>query len=278
MEVIHHIGVNTLHIKNLPGKLSEMGVDYKEQSLPGIRTNALITFDISESHESWLSVHKLISSAGAFDMYDTFFEEEEIASAKWVRLISAFEHGYPQPEETWVTDPINYSEKCNSCGTYKQVAPFQIRSEPKLGKKDFMSLYWGWNIFASIVAIKEFDRHELEGFEAWDVLIYKKDKISEKIKQLVPLLTAEPALIEKSELEFEICDECGKKKYFYHNRGIMYLSEGAIPQGTDLCYTHEWFGAGGKSAYKEILASKKFVEVLLKNKWTGLRMKRVELI
>ena len=82
----------------------------------------------------------------------------------------------------------------------------------------------------------------------------------------------------KNELQFEMCDVCGFKKYFYHKRGIMYLSKDALPPGTDLCYTHEWFGAGRRNAYKEILASAKFTRVLLDNKWLGLRMKTVKLL
>ena len=197
MEVIHRIGENTLHIKNLPRKLSKWGIEYKVQPLPGKRKNALITFDIPESHPSWDAVHKRITAKGSFDAYHTFFDEEEIASADWVRLISWFEQGYPQPQKSWVGDPINYDEKCGSCGTYKQVAPFQIKKEPNLGKKDFMSLHWGWHIFASLSTVQELQRNDIRGFEAWDVPIFKQDKISERIKQLVPLVTAKPALHEK---------------------------------------------------------------------------------
>jgi hypothetical protein len=152
--------------------LDELCIRYKKSPLP--KESYILTFRIAESDPRWPQVANLLRAKKALDLYDTIFTPEEILSAEWVRLIVMFEQGYPQPEATWVRNPINYEGQCPQCGAgYRQVAPFRLAKEPRLGRHDFFSLYWTYAVFCTPRVLETLRAHAIRGYEVWEALLHK---------------------------------------------------------------------------------------------------------
>lgn len=276
MEVWHRVGFNVGVHPHFREALDRLQIKYQVLPLPG-RAEGVIHFDISESDAHWAEIAEWIRIAQASDMFDTIFTPEEILAAQWLRLVPVFEQGYPQPQGTWVRDPVNYADHCPQCGTYRQVESFRIKKEPNLGKNDFMSLYWTYALFCTPRVVEPLQSHHLEGYEVWDVVLHRREVRSEKVVQLFIPGVADPALVRADDLQREVCPLCHVTKYYPHMRGVMYLKRDALLPGVDLMQTYEWFGSG-HSAYREIIVSNRFARLILEQGWKGVRMKVVEAV
>lgn len=276
MDILHNVGFNIKSKPDFLKAIDNIGIEYEKIDLPG-PDNALINFQISESDTRWPEVSELIKNYGASDIYQTYFTEHEILNAEWLRLLITFEHGFPQPEETWVKNPINYENHCNKCGTYHQTRNFRIEKEPRLGKNDFTTFAWANAIFCKYDVIDDIEHHKIKGYKVWDAIIHRSSKPSKVIAQLYVSSITNPGLVAVDELERMTCIECGVTKYHPHMRGIMYLRHAAINTNLDMIRTHEWFGAG-HSAFQEILVSNRFARLALQSEWQGLQLKVVELV
>ena len=76
----------------------------------------------------------------------TEFTEQEIHAARRCNLRSTWQHGYPQPDELnfgyWQTT-YDLSDHCSACGIgMRQKAPFQMKGEPKWGRRAILQLHW----------------------------------------------------------------------------------------------------------------------------------------
>jgi len=252
-------------------------LDIKYKKTPGFEGHYLLTFEMEEPDPRWPKVTELMLQKGKKSLVNTVFTEAEIRSAQLARLIPTFEQGYPQPEETWVTNPVNYDDYCPQCGTFQQTASFRLKREPNLRKNDFMSLYWTYALFCTPQVLKELEAQQMQGFEAWDAIIDKTGVPSEKITQLFIPSVANPGLIRVEDLRKEMCCSCGITRYYPHIKGVMYLKQDTLVPNTDIMQTYEWFGSG-HAAYREILISNKFARLILDKGWKGVALKVVELI
>lgn len=276
MEIWHRVGFNGDSQPDFKEAIERLGIEYKTSSLPHHRIG-LVYFDITESNSHWSDIQGLIQAYGASDVYQTVFDNTEILEAQWLRLIPTFEHGYPQPEDTWVTNPINYADHCPECGTFRQVSSFQLKKEPNLGKHDFMTLIWGSALFCTPKVLKELEAHHIQGYEVWKAIIHQTDLPSQKVSQLFIPTVAKPGLVRVDDLKREYCSTCHTTKYYPHMKGIMYLKREAIVPGVDFLESHEWFG-DGHAAYREILVSNKVARLILEKGWQGVALKVVELV
>ena len=274
MKIVHRVGFS--HKDGVRSILDSLGIKYQTQDLPGVKS-ALVFFDIAESDPRWRRVEELIRAKGASDIFNTVFTKKELLSAEWVRLVPTFERGYPQPEETWVTNPINYEDHCPECGTFRQTASFRLKKEPNLGKSDFMSLYWTYALFCTPRILSELASHQIRGYEVWDAIIHKTGTPSQRVSQLFIPTIANPGLVRVEDLKRERCSLCKVTKYYPHMRGVMYLKRDALVSDVDIMQTYEWFGSG-HAAYREILVSNRFARLILNNGWKGVTLKVVELI
>ncbi len=275
MEIWHRITYHRLdavdHI------LDELGIKYKKSPLP--RDSYILTFEISESDSRWPQVAELLRARETLDLYDTIFTPEEISSAEWVRLIPTFEQGYPQPEATWVRNPINYEGECRQCGAgYRQVAPFRLAKEPRLGRHDFLSLYWTYTVFCIPRVLEALRAHAIRGYEVWEALLHKTGQPSKLVSQLVFPHVAGPGLLDEDKLQPETCPQCGLTKYAYHKRGYMHFKREALQTDLDIVQTYEWFGSGGYGGHREILISHRLAELILREGWRGVHLKPVKLV
>jgi hypothetical protein len=278
MEIWHRVGFNADAKPDFKSAIDELGIKYKVSPLPG-HTVGMIYFDIAESDPRWKQAEELIQAKGASDISNTVFVEEEILSTEWVRLMPIFEQGYPQPKEEMAWKQVTYEDQCPQCGVgYRQKAPFQLAKEPRLGKHDFVCLYWTYTLFSTSKVLKALKEHQIRGYEIWDAIIHQTNQPSKVVSQLVFPNVAGPGLADEDKLQPETCQQCSITKYAYHNRGYMHLKREAVQSDTDFLLTHEWFGSGGYSGFREILISNRVARLILKNGWRGITLKPVELV
>jgi hypothetical protein len=274
MEISHRISFNSLSKKSLFETIRKMGRNYKISSLPG-GGGELISFDIFESDVNWPIVSELIDTWDAVDIEDTVFTDQEINNAQWLRLIPVHQIGYPQPQKTWQELHPNYQDYCRNCGTYHQRSEFQIRDDSFRDKAAFTSLYWTYTILAIHDVISQFDLLKFTGFESRDVLL-EGGKPSGKIRQLYIPNIAPAGLGPKNDLRSKKCTSCGITKFEPHMRGAMYFNQEALKTDLDFIQTYEWFGSG-KSAFREILVTNRVANLITQKKWSGVRLKVVEI-
>lgn len=273
MEIWHRITFG--HRDDVDKTIEAMGIKCKKSPLPG--GGYLIHIDVNESDPLWPQLDNLVRQKNAVDIFDTVFTPEEILRAEWVRLIPVFQQGYPQPEETWVTNPINYKGHCPECGTFfRQTASFRLEKEPNLGKKDFVSLYWTYALFCTPQVFSKLEARGIRGYEKWDAIIHRTDTPSQKVSQLFIPTVAKPGLVRVEDLKRETCSSCNMTRYYPHMRGVMYLKRDALVPGVDIMQTYEWFGSG-HAAYREVLISNRLARLILDEGWKGVALKVVEL-
>lgn len=276
MDIWHRISFNASIKPDFFNTVKNYGIIKKTINLPG-RGGIMVYIDIKETDPYWEDVNEFIRTYGASDIKDTFFTEKEIRSAKWLRLISTFEQGYPQPRAQWPIKQKSFEIICPNCAIYKQINPLRLTKEPSLGKKTFMSLIWTKEIFCKPEVFTEFSRIQATDFEVWDAIIDKTDEPSKIVKQLfIPNITP-PGFVADQDLVRKKCPSCGITKYYPHLKGIMYFQKGASWPHVDFLLTHEWFGHGLLS-WREILVSNRVANLILDKGWQGVRFKVVELV
>ena len=276
MEIKHRICISPKRDSKAWKKFQKLGIKMEEGGDGKIvRLNY---FDINESDLLWPKVEKIITSAEILATTETIFTKEEIQSAKWVRVSPDFIHGYPMPDldGSWMNVSFNEGQDCPKCGMgIKQMAPIHLKSEPRLGKNDFMGINWTFNIFAKPEVIKVMSKNNINGFETMPALHYKTKAPLNTVMQLRFTQELSKGLIDDNlTKEFP---ECGHIKYLGLSRGMYKFPKDSFDGVPDFVKTSEWFGSG-HLALRLTLASSAFVDLYTKNKWKGLRLEPIELI
>jgi hypothetical protein len=274
MKILHRIAFSAR--PNLESRLESLGVSLEKSPLPG--GHYLVLFDINELDPIWLQVEPVIRYEPKSDIWETSFEREEILSAEWNRLRVTYEQGYPQPEQTWAFEPVNLSQKCPKCGAgYTQNAPYRISKEPRMGKNDFVTLYWTNTVLGKKQVISQLHEHDMRGYDIWDVILHRTGIPSGVVSQILPVQITSDGLSHENKLKSVTCDYCGITKFAYHSKGYMHYARDAIRDDVDILYTSEWFGSGG-TAFHEILISNRFVRYALDGGWKGIALKPIKLV
>jgi len=282
MDIKHRISINSVKNAEFMTAIIELGIDHETIELPG-GSSKLITFVIAESDPRWKSITKLIKTHNNYELYgpgdqlETVFSEDEIKRAKWLRLITTFEQGYPQPKSHWPLKQLSYDLICTKCAIYNQINPMRLAKEPSLRKKSFMRTIWTSEVFCTPEVIQELEKIQANGYEVWDAVIHKTGEPSERVNQLYVPGIASPGVIFDDNLDRKTCPVCGTSKYEFHVKGVMKIKREALLPDTDFMSTHEWFG-GGFIAWREILVSNRVASLVLDKGWQGVRFKVVELV
>lgn len=276
MKILHRVSLNVETDKGFASDLREIGVLTEEDT--GSDSMGVVAFEIVESDPNWPEVARLIEQYQPLVFTQTFFDEDELLEAEFVRLFVTYEHGYPQPEATWVRQKPNYEVLCPECGLFKQVKSFTIKVEPKLRGNHFMTLIWGSPVFATNEVVAKLEESGISGFNPVEVMVQESGQPTDKIMQLLVAEETEPGFLDQEKVGYEQCDSCGQRKYFAHRRGVMKYRRDAIPPNVDMIETAEWFGAGSRKAYKEVLISNRMTRMILDEGWKGVLMKVVELV
>lgn len=278
MKIWHRVGFNADVKPDFKKTIDDLKIEYEVSPLPG-HVVGMVYFDIAESDPHWKRIAELVKIKGASDILNTAFTPEEILAAEWSRLIPGFEMGYPQPKKDMGWKHFTYENQCPQCGVgYRQKGPFRLANEPRLGKRDFVCLYWTYTIFCTFRVLEALQERQIRGYKVCEAIIHKTNRPSEVVSQLVFPNVAAPGLVDEDKLEPETCSLCGITKYAYYKRGYMHFKREALQPDTDFLLTHEWFGSGGYGGYRDILVSNRVACLILNKGWRGVALKPIKVI
>lgn len=280
MKVVHRVSFNTKREPRVLRKLNKLGV--KPWAIQGKLAVALNMrfFDISEDDPVWPEVSKIIKKNKIPTVPKVEFTREEILCAEWVLLNPLYfeDDGYPEPhlDGTWRNVSFNAGKECPACGIgIEQTGPIHLKGEPKLGKNDFVSIFWTYSTFARFEVFEILQRKDINGFEPIPVVHHSLRTPLKTVKQLRITQVNKACIIDDNLVRDNTT--CGHVKYNVLATGMMKFSRDAFSKVPDLMRTHEWFGSG-HSAFQLVLASAKFVQIYLECKWRGLYLAPIELV
>jgi hypothetical protein len=246
---------------------------------PGSTAVRKYMFVIEEDHPYWKAT--LARLKGDRTYISTEFTGKEIAEAEWsmgharhcIKSVRPGDYG-------WSTD--FFEGQCSHCGSgWRQIAPFRIKKEPKLGKKVFADFGSAFELFCAPVVLEAFKEHRMRGFETQPLILNKADCPAEGLKQLIVTEVAQPAiaedLVEHQRYSQTDCLICGKTWHAHYTRGTLPLRRSALNPNVDFQLTNEWLG-NGRTARREILFSRRVVNLALENKWQGIEFIPVRVV
>jgi hypothetical protein len=230
-----------------------------------------VAVEVDEGHQHWEELHRLFRQWDAGHFVNTEFSKGEVQQAAWLSVVPDWHHGYPQPRELdfgYLEATYDISGYCPECGVgKKQKAPFQMKGEPRWGRRAILQLNWVFDeyfvtpeVWASV-----FKPH---GIASLPVLNTKGKELS----TVVQLATGAHVKVDVSGLPFETCSTCGRVKYLPHTRGFFptLLAE----PDSSMVKTNEYFGSGA-SAHHGVLVSQAIVQALIKADVRGASFKPV---
>lgn len=247
-------------------------IDYlKNNDIPHEIGEIISCLDIFESDPRWLFVSKYARENDFFCMSETIFSKEELLSAEWLRVRSAFRFGYPQPEGAFEYENITYSRKdyCKNCASgLVQVDSFRMKKAPKWGKRNFLELNWvGDELFISGIAKKILEEAQITGIDFCGVKNKPGTEFFDDIHQLlVPDLLDYGMIEERSPIRgFEVCPYCNVKKYVPSGRGMFVYRKDCFENAPDVVKTSECFGSGHYIS-RMIFVRQKVYRIITENK------------
>lgn len=258
MKIVHRIGLNIC--EELERALRSLGIEFKRPS----STLSLIYFDIYESDPLWPELQPLLVKWEAFDGAGAEFSKEEIEAAAFLQL-SAGQKGYPYPRPGsfgYLKATYDLTEYCEKCGSgARQIAPFQMKGEPKWGKSRIFTLNWVFDQFFVPPAVWDEVFRPL-GIGRLPVLHYRTREELQTVVQLEITRTADSPLA-MGDYPFEVCAVCGRKKFSPNPLGFFPRFVADPPY--DICRTQECFGSGAE-ARNAIIVSHKLYSAILDHK------------
>jgi hypothetical protein len=241
MRIVHHIG-----FRASPAQLREldaMGVNVPEAPPCAGGGEPLVVFDIGEDHPNWEALAARLRAWDVFETVRAEFDKQEVAAARWLG-ITALHHGYPQPHD----DIFGYREAtydladwCETCGVgMRQKAPFQMKREPKWGRRAIMQLHWVYDEL--FVTPEVWSRvFKQAGVACRPVLNTKGAELQTVVQLVVDVAMSVMA----DGLPAAQCERCGRTKYLPFTRGPFpaFRSEPTV----SMVRTVEYFGDGGQA-------------------------------
>ena len=232
--------------------------------------------EITESDPRWQELKPYVE--GRLNFVNTFFTDEERLSSEWCILGGAGVLKPAEPEGGYWSS--NYYEgRCSACGSgWTQIAPFHLAKEPQVGRSAFASFGSAYELFAMYEVFRIFESEGIRGVDSLPVLVGKDRHTTAGFKQLLVKNVAGPALaeelVEHEQFRSSDCSACGRTWHIFYSRGMLPLRRSALRSDVDFQMTHEWLGSG-RAARREILVSRRVVEVILANKWRGAELSPV---
>ena len=266
MRIIHRFGFCISEQQQK--QLEALGVKSPSAiNLPG--DHPFVAFDVAENHPNWPQIYELLQHWDSADStIRTEFSKKEIRAAHWLEL-GAWHNGYPQPDEDnfgYQEATYDLSDFCEQCGIgTKQKAPFQLKNEPKWGKRGIFQLIWVYDEFfvTPDVWAHVFEPH---GIGCRHVINTK----GIELKTVVQLVVDEEISIATEGLHHERCDRCGRLKYIPVTRGMFPALTSRPSQA--MVKTTDYFGSGGQ-ADKRVLISQDLALSLADKKVRGALLK-----
>jgi hypothetical protein len=245
MKIIHRVSFN--RNKGIEQKLNDLGVTLESSG------DILATFEAAESDSAWSSIQSVVKEADPLDLVRTEFTEGELEKSYLLMMRPGWISGYPMSDVDFGYRQITYdlADYCSRCGVgLKQKAPFQMRGEPKWGKRHVLMLNWVFDeFFARPEVWKRVFRNY--GVQCMPVLRHKTGLPLETVVQL-KVDTYATAPLRMGDAPYTTCPTCHRAKFLPHRRG--YFHSFVAKQNADIFKTQEYFGSGA-SAHHEIIVS-----------------------
>ncbi|MBP6004773.1 MAG: hypothetical protein KA746_15185 [Pyrinomonadaceae bacterium] len=249
MKVVHDIGERWKpeQVK----ALETFGISVSEDVFSYVRVDSAQFELINEILMSYHPVHAL---GAEFDRID-------LDRANWLGLTALAPFGYPQPQETFdFVDVYDTLHRCLKCGMNRggQKSPFRIKSD----KTRFQAFQLGW-IFDEIFVKRELYEEVFLplGIKFLPVVIHRSGEMSELVVQLD--LPMSSWLFDMSGMRFELCSQCGQKKYVVLPLDFLPPLKGEPPN--QIFRGQEYFGSDA-SANRRIYLTQDLRQELLRRK------------
>jgi hypothetical protein len=261
VRIIHRVGI--VSSPEIRGELAAFGVVVSD--------SGLAVFDVDEANVEWPALQQWIRRRRASDVSSTQFSREEIDGAEWLEIVPEWHHGYPQPKQDsfgFVEVTYDTTRYCRECGVgLAQKAPFQMRAEPKWGRRGVLQLNW---VFDEFFVKPEVYAAVFEPMGVRSQLVTNTKGI--ELKSVVQLVVDEQAGVVTDCLPAETCPRCGVRKYLPVTRGTFpaLVSE---PSGA-MVKTTEYFGSG-RSAHKRVLVAQSIARLLVQHDVRGASLRPV---
>jgi len=271
MKIVHRVLFNEKE-QALAEKFRCLGISFQ-------RCEMLISFQIDDEDSLWPYVKEILLEEGCSYQTGTKFTERDIREAEWVEVLPDHIWGYPMPDDDFGYKRISFTaeDECPECGIgMEQVAPIRLKGEPRLGRNHFFSVNWTFQRFARTEVFDVLLRNGITGVEPMDVIRYKVEIPLQSVKQLWVKVILPTAILDDNLVrEDSPCEH--KSKYNYLTKGMLKYRREALTDVPDLVRTFEWFGTW-HSAERNVLGSKRFVQLYLENRWRGLSLRPIELV
>lgn len=233
---------------------------------------SLYEFIINEDDPAWPETKQRLGDGATY--IRTEFSQDEIANAEW--SIGWADHSIDNVRcgsFAWSEEYI--ADLCKTCGTgWRQTRPFRIKREPKLGKNVFADFGSAFELFCTPVVFNALNTHGAIGFETQPIILNGEDRPAESLRQMIVTAIARPSiaeeLVERECYSQTSCPVCGRTWHAHYTRGALPLRKSALNPKADFQLTSEWFG-NGRTARREILISRRIVNLALDHKWQGIQ-------
>lgn len=263
MQIIHRISI--VSSPNIQRELARLGIS--------VADGGFASFDVDESNQSWPELERWVLRRRPLDVVRTKFSKTETTDARFLELVPDWHHGYPQPDEDvfgYRQATYDLTDWCERCGVgMKQRAPFQMKAEPKWGKRSILQLHWVFDeYFVTRDAwVRVFKPH---GIVCRPVLNTRGSELS-SVVQLVA--ESEVGVVtEGLATEETACASCQRTKYLPVARGrFPALKE---EPAAAMVKTSEYFGSGA-AADKRVLISQAVAHSLAAAKLRGASLRPV---
>ncbi len=277
-----------------------MWLDIQSLDVPVDTGNSDIwVLNITEDHASWPAVESVLAAHGEVStQYFKVFSKQEQDEAEWLKIGASGHHGFPQPEDDYFE--LTYdSASCRRCGiTGAQVNPFRLRSEPKAKHSQFLQLNWVFDeLFVRRDAQSGIESAGITGPKFVPAVINKNGEPSREVSQMkVDYIL--PSSLDVSCLQTVTCmpdneepptppglrsvwsdslPYCHRVKYHLRTRNQFEFERTAFEGTPDFVKSHEWFGSGGQ-AFRLLIVSRAFRQLVVANKWRGLYFEPIALV
>lgn len=245
--------------------LTQLGFNTSESEL-------IIAFDVFEDDLRWPELSAWLTGKGlSSPILTTHYSPLEIAAAQWLYVRADWYHGYPEPDmghfgyRSTTYDPERWCPECN-CGKHQR-APFQMKAEPKWGKKGLLMLHW---VYDEIFVRPEVYR---DIFAPFGVLCRPVlDTKKRELRSVVQLVVEETVSLKFDGFPSSTCPVCRQIKYEPVVRGMMPPMK--TQPKSQVVRVEQYKGLDG-NAVRAVLISQAVATRLLESKVKGFALEPI---
>jgi hypothetical protein len=244
-----------------------------------------IEFYLNEDNPNFVIIKNEVDKFGMEPQTGTIYEKVDIERAEWF-VASTGQYQYPQPEEdfNYKKGTFNLDDYCNLCDIGKiQNAPFRLKTEPKQHNNQFWGLHWEYSpVFVRQETKNILEKEKIKGIRFSKPILNKKNIEIDNFYQIhidtilkegfdsYNTKTITCKINNEENCNTDLNSKCCGRIKFHHPMIGGYLFDKIIfKPDFDIVQSNEYFGSGG-SANKLNIVSKRFKELVEKNKLKGL--------